>query len=62
MFTVYVLRSASTGKLYIGQTVLQALLDVRRETGTTLILVTHDTEIAGVADRVVTMKDGALVS
>ena len=44
-----------------GQTVLQALLEVRRETGTTLILVTHDTEIANMADRVVTMKDGALV-
>ena len=29
--------------------------------GTTLILVTHDTEIANVADRVLTMKDGVLV-
>ena len=29
---------------------------------TTLILVTHDTEIANVADRVLTMKDGVLVS
>ena len=35
-----------------GQTVLQALLDFRRATRTTLILVTHDTEIAGVADGV----------
>jgi ABC-type lipoprotein export system ATPase subunit len=32
--------------------VLQALLDVTRETRTTLVLVTHDTEIAGVADGV----------
>ena len=41
-----------------GQTVLRSLLDVRQETGTTLILVTHDTEIATIADRVLTMKDG----
>ena len=59
-----ILADEPTGNLdsAIGRTVLQALLDVRRETGTTLILVTHDTEIASVADRVLTMKDGVLVS
>ena len=45
-----------------GGTVLQALLDVRRETGTTLIIVTHDTEVAGLADRRVTMRDGTVVA
>ena len=45
----------------IGQVVLQALLDARTSTGTTLVLVTHDSEVAVLADRSVTMKDGMLV-
>lgn len=63
-FPDLILADEPTGNLdsAIGRTVLQALLDVRRETGTTLILVTHDAEIAKVADRVLTMKDGILVS
>ena len=59
-----ILADEPTGNLdtAIGQTVLQALLDVRRETGTTLILVTHDSGIAGLADRIFTMRDGAFVT
>ena len=58
-----ILADEPTGNLdtTTGQTVLQALLDVRRETGTTLIIITHDTQVAGLADRVLTMQDGAFV-
>ena len=58
-----ILADEPTGNLdtATGQTVLQALLDVRRETGTTLIIVTHDTNVGGLADRVLTMQDGAFV-
>ena len=58
-----ILADEPTGNLdtATGQTVLQALLDVRRETGTTLIIVTHDTHVATLADRVLTMQDGACV-
>ena len=58
-----ILADEPTGNLdaTTGQAVLQALLDVRKETGTTLIIVTHDTHVAGLADRVLTMQDGAFV-
>ena len=58
-----ILADEPTGNLdtTTGQTVLQALIDVRRETGTTLIIVTHDTHVADLADRVLTMQDGAFV-
>ena len=58
-----ILADEPTGNLdtTTGQTVLQVLLDVRQETGTTLIIVTHDPQIAGLADRVLTMQDGSLV-
>ena len=56
-----VLADEPTGNLdsATGEAVLQALLDVRRETGTTLIIVTHDERVASLADRVVRMRDGA---
>ena len=58
-----ILADEPTGNLDsgIGQAVLQALLDARTETGTTLVLVTHDSDVTALADRSVTMKDGALV-
>jgi hypothetical protein len=58
-----ILADEPTGNLDsgIGQVVLQALLDARTETGTTLVRVTHDSEVAALADRSVTMKDGMLV-
>jgi putative ABC transport system ATP-binding protein len=57
-----VLADEPTGNLdsTTGETVLQALLDVRRETGTTLIVVTHDERVADLADRVVRMRDGTV--
>jgi putative ABC transport system ATP-binding protein len=45
-----------------GRHVLDLLLSLNREEGTTLILVTHDPEIAGHADRVITMRDGLIES
>ncbi|GFO69926.1 ABC transporter ATP-binding protein [Geomonas limicola] len=45
-----------------GAAVLDLLLELHRERGTTLLMVTHSPEIAGRADRVVTLKDGRIVS
>lgn len=44
-----------------GEIVLQALDDVQRETGTTIVLVTHDPSVAGRMDRVLRLVDGCLV-
>jgi putative ABC transport system ATP-binding protein len=41
--------------------VLQALRDVWRETGTTVILVTHDHVLAGQMDRVLELIDGRII-
>lgn len=45
-----------------GKIVLKALQDVQRETGTTVIVVTHDPRIANQMDRVLTLLDGQLVA
>jgi putative ABC transport system ATP-binding protein len=45
-----------------GAGVLELLLELQRELGTTLIMVTHSPEIALRADRVVTLKDGRIVA
>ena len=44
-----------------GQSVIQLLLDVNRTRRTTLVLVTHDQELAAVADIVVALRDGRIV-
>jgi putative ABC transport system ATP-binding protein len=43
-----------------GQVVLDTLLALRRECGTTLVLVTHDPEVAGLADRQIHLRDGRI--
>jgi putative ABC transport system ATP-binding protein len=45
-----------------GRHVLDLLLTLNREEGTTLVLVTHDPEIASHADRVITLRDGLVES
>lgn len=44
-----------------GKLVLDLLLKRNREQRTTLVLVTHDAEVAGCADRRIVLKDGAIV-
>ena len=44
-----------------GQHVLELLTTRQREAGTTLVMVTHDPQIAGHADRRVVLRDGVIV-
>lgn len=43
------------------QSIIDLLKDVREKFGTTVIIATHDVTIASQADRVITLKDGAIV-
>ncbi|MEO0565303.1 MAG: ABC transporter ATP-binding protein [Chloroflexota bacterium] len=43
-----------------GEIVLQALQDVRQEFGTTIVIVTHDNDLAALADRTIQLVDGAV--
>lgn len=42
------------------QNILDMMLDLKNELGTALVVVTHDDELAGRFDRVMTMSDGRL--
>jgi len=44
-----------------GEQVLDALQQMREETGTTLVLVTHDANVAARADRILHLQDGRIV-
>jgi putative ABC transport system ATP-binding protein len=44
-----------------GSHVLDLLLGLNRERGTTLVLVTHDASLAALADRRISLKDGRIV-
>ncbi len=45
-----------------GQLVLELLIDMNRRENTTLVLVTHDVELASHADRIITLRDGRIVA
>jgi putative ABC transport system ATP-binding protein len=45
-----------------GQQVLHLLMDLNKLDSTTLVLVTHDRQLAQHADRIITLSDGLLVS
>lgn len=57
-----VLADEPTGSLdtATGERILQVLLEMVRQQGVSLILVTHDPEVASKADRILTLQDGAL--
>jgi putative ABC transport system ATP-binding protein len=58
-----VLADEPTGNLdsATGHSVIALLLDVNRTRKTTLVLVTHDPELAGVADVSIALRDGRVV-
>jgi putative ABC transport system ATP-binding protein len=45
-----------------GEQVLVLLLELNRREGATLVMVTHDAMLAAQADRVITLRDGLVVS
>ncbi|MBP9085625.1 MAG: ABC transporter ATP-binding protein [Kofleriaceae bacterium] len=45
-----------------GRLVLEAIDDINRRTGTTVVIITHNIVIAEMADRVVRLADGRIVS
>jgi putative ABC transport system ATP-binding protein len=45
-----------------GTQILEMLLELNRREGATLVLVTHDPALAAHADRIITLRDGLVVS
>ncbi len=45
-----------------GAMVMEALETIRRESGTTVVIVTHDQHIAEATDRIITLVDGRIVT
>ncbi|MGH9886725.1 MAG: ATP-binding cassette domain-containing protein, partial [bacterium] len=44
-----------------GKNIIDLMADLNRESGTTLVLVTHDPELAERAGRVIRLRDGEVV-
>jgi putative ABC transport system ATP-binding protein len=45
-----------------GHQIVELLLDINKARGTTLVIVTHDPELASVADLTVALRDGRIIS
>jgi putative ABC transport system ATP-binding protein len=45
-----------------GHSIVELMFERQRDTGATLVLITHDTELAGRCGRIVEMRDGLIVS
>jgi putative ABC transport system ATP-binding protein len=58
-----VLADEPTGNLdtATGRQVIDLLVEVNRQRGRTLVLVTHDAELAALADEVISLRDGRVV-
>ena len=41
---------------------MQTLLDLRESTGITIILITHEPEIAAYGSRIISIRDGLIIS
>ena len=59
-----ILADEPTGNLdsVSGEEIMNLLLDLNRTNGTTLIIVTHDPEVAAVAERVISLHDGSIAN
>jgi putative ABC transport system ATP-binding protein len=57
-----ILADEPTGNLdtVSGEEIMNLLLDLNRNNGTTLVIVTHDPEIAAVAERIIHLRDGMI--
>ena len=57
-----ILADEPTGSLYskTGAKILNILKKMRDEYGVTLIIVTHDLEVANLADRIIQIRDGKI--
>lgn len=58
-----ILADEPTGELdsKTGKSVMQTLKNIREEYGTTLVVVTHEREVAAMADRIIRLRDGRVV-
>ncbi len=45
----------------MGEEILKLLFELNKKNSTTIVIVTHDREIAGRANRIVQMRDGIIV-
>ena len=59
-----ILADEPTGNLdsVSGEEIMNLLLELNRTNGTTLIIVTHDPEVAAVAERVISLHDGSIAN
>ncbi len=57
-----ILADEPTGNLdtQSGDEIMKLLLELNRTQGTTLLIVTHDPEVAAVAERIIHLRDGAI--